>query len=125
MVLPSFEGPELDFVLVDGDHAFPTPFIDWYYAAERLRVGGRMMIDDIPLRTGAVLDDFLSTETTRWRAVRRLPRTVVYEKLTTTVIDFAGWMSQPWCMQPTSLAGRARALLRVRTRLRALRRGSP
>ncbi len=31
---------ELDFVLIDGDHAFPAPFIDWYYTADRIKVGG-------------------------------------------------------------------------------------
>jgi predicted O-methyltransferase YrrM len=121
-VLPTLEPVALDFVLIDGDHAFPTPFLDWYYAAERLRVGGLVMIDDIPLRTGAVLDDFLRAEVSRWRAVERLSRTVVYEKLTPTVLDFAGWMSQPWCMRHGSLIKRARARVRLRTRLRALAR---
>jgi hypothetical protein len=118
-VLPALESTPLDFGLVDGDHAFPTPFIDWYYSAERLRVGGLVMIEDIPLRTGAVLDEFLNAETPRWRAVSRLPRTVVYEKLTSTVIDFAGWMSQPWCMRNPSVLGRVRDRVRLRTRLRA------
>jgi predicted O-methyltransferase YrrM len=124
-LLPTLEPASLDFVLVDGDHAFPVPFIDWYYAAEHLRVGGLVMIDDIPLRTGAVLDDFLHLEASRWRVVARLPRTVIYEKLTPTVLDFAGWMTQAWCMRNPSLIGRMRDRVRLRTRLRALagRRG--
>jgi hypothetical protein len=57
--------------------------------------------------------------------VARLPGTVVYEKLTPTVLDFNGWMTQPWCMRNPSLVGRVRARIRLRTRLRALtgRRG--
>ena len=26
-------GTFTDLVLIDGDHAFPMPFIDWYYTA--------------------------------------------------------------------------------------------
>ena len=44
--VPQITGRAFDMVLIDGDHAFPAPFIDWYYTAEmvkqkRLRAGGR------------------------------------------------------------------------------------
>jgi predicted O-methyltransferase YrrM len=123
-VLPTLESTALDFVLVDGDHAFPTPLVDWYYSAERLRRGGLMMIDDVPLSTGALLDDFLRAEAratpSRWREVERTPRTVLYQKLTDNVLADEGWMSQPWCTERTPLE-RVRAHLRLRTRLRAVR----
>src|SRR5690606_26311078 len=38
--LPELECEELDFVLIDGDHAFPAPFIDWYFVADRIRKAG-------------------------------------------------------------------------------------
>lgn len=121
-VLPSLDDLPLDFALIDGDHAFPTPFLDWYYSAERLRVGGLVMIDDVQLRTGRMLDDFLRSELGHWRQVVKLHRTVVYEKLTPAVIEPAGWVSQPWCTRPTSLVGRVRHRVRARTRLAGLAR---
>src|SRR5262245_59643882 len=32
VALPGLDVEELDLVLIDGRHAFPTPFIDWFYA---------------------------------------------------------------------------------------------
>jgi hypothetical protein len=61
-VLPHQEPTPLDLVLIDGRHAFPTPFIDWYYTADRLKVGGVLVIDDTQLWTGRMLRDFLATE---------------------------------------------------------------
>lgn len=46
---------DLDFALIDGDHAFPIPMIDYYYIARRLNVGGYLAIDDCNLWTGDVI----------------------------------------------------------------------
>ena len=45
-VLPGLEPRPLDLVLVDGAHGFPYPILDWWWTATRLRVGGRMLLDD-------------------------------------------------------------------------------
>jgi hypothetical protein len=58
-ILPGLETNELDLLLIDGQHAFPTPFIDWYYTADKLRVRGLIIIDDTQLWTGQVLKKFL------------------------------------------------------------------
>jgi hypothetical protein len=39
----------LDLVLIDGDHAFPASFIDWYYTAEQVKLGGYVIVDDTNL----------------------------------------------------------------------------
>jgi precorrin-6B methylase 2 len=39
----------LDVAFVDGSHSFPLPIIDWYYTAAALRIGGKMLLDDIPI----------------------------------------------------------------------------
>lgn len=52
----------LDVLLIDGAHRFPFPFIDWHYAAQHLKVGGRLFLDDIPIPAVHVLYEFLCGE---------------------------------------------------------------
>jgi hypothetical protein len=39
----------LDVGMVDGAHSFPLPIVDWYYVARALKVGGRLLLDDVPI----------------------------------------------------------------------------
>lgn len=45
-VLPGLEQRPLDLVLVDGAHGFPYPTLDWWHVAPRVKVGGRVLLDD-------------------------------------------------------------------------------
>jgi predicted O-methyltransferase YrrM len=45
-VLPRLEERKLDLVLVDGAHGFPYPILDWWFLAPRMKIGGRMLLDD-------------------------------------------------------------------------------
>lgn len=110
-VLPGLESGPLDLVLIDGDHAFPVPFIDWFYAAQRLRPGGLCIVDDTHVRTGTILRDFLRREVGRWRVHTRFPTTVVFEKLTPIVLDSGGWASQPYCERVVGMNLRSIPLL--------------
>jgi precorrin-6B methylase 2 len=58
-ILPSLETQPLDLVLVDGAHGFPYPILDWWYLAPRLKVGGRMLLDDAYLSPVATLIDYV------------------------------------------------------------------
>ncbi|MDT4898869.1 MAG: hypothetical protein QOH25_3946 [Acidobacteriota bacterium] len=79
--LPSLESPPFDLVLIDGRHGFPAPFIDWFYTAGKLKIGGFLIVDDIPLWTCGVLRDFLMQEP-EWRLVADFsPRSVVFMKM--------------------------------------------
>jgi predicted O-methyltransferase YrrM len=91
-VLPAIEAEDLAFVLIDGDHAFPAPFIDWYYSAAKMRIGGYVMVDDTHLWTGKVLKQFMK-EDTAWEQVARLRWTSVFRK--TAALDVtSGWVAQ-------------------------------
>jgi Methyltransferase domain len=63
-VLPSLDlrGQKLDFVLIDGSHAFPDPMIDYYFANRYLKVGGLLAVDDLNISSVGVLHKFLITE---------------------------------------------------------------
>jgi len=58
-VLPGLPTRDLDLVLVDGAHGFPYPVLDWWHLAPRLRVGGRMLLDDAYLPGVAAVVDYV------------------------------------------------------------------
>jgi predicted O-methyltransferase YrrM len=96
--LPRLDLADLDLVLVDGGHGFPTPFIDWYYAAGALRLGGVLMVDDIDLWTCRVLVEFLREEPA-WRYERTLGgRTAVFTRVGLGE-HAAEWIHQPYVVR--------------------------
>lgn len=50
-VLPAMLGRDriLDVAFIDGAHSFPYPEVDWYYITRALKVGGKLLLDDIPI----------------------------------------------------------------------------
>ena len=61
-VLPRLAARPLDLVLVDGAHGFPYPMLDWWFTAEHLKVGGRMLLDDAYMPPVAALVDALRAQ---------------------------------------------------------------
>lgn len=99
-VIHQLSGP-LDLVLIDGDHAFPAPFIDWYYTADRLKPGGVMIVDDTQIPTGRTLKNFLLAETERWELLETLGKTSIFRRITEQpVAQGVLWIHQPWCRVP-------------------------
>jgi predicted O-methyltransferase YrrM len=117
-VLPGLAEDALDVVLIDGWHAFPAPFIDWFYACRRLARGGLLIVDDTQIRACRILRDFLEEEAGRWHLERRFERTDVFRKVDDEM--FAGdWRSQPYNAQPILGLG-ARWATSLRPRLVAV-----
>ena len=80
-MLPRMKADPLDLVLIDGAHGFPMPLIDWYYTADRLNVGGFLVLDDTQLWSVHVLKQFLMREP-EWRFVQDLwPRSATFAKV--------------------------------------------
>jgi methyltransferase family protein len=93
--LPAADIPPLDLVFIDGDHSFPTPFVDWFYTADRLKVGGLMIVDDIQVGTGAILNAFMEVDP-KWEKVMVQPgRFAVYRKCVAH-INLGDWVAQPF-----------------------------
>jgi len=93
-VLPTLESPPLDLVLIDGGHGFPTPYLDWFYTAGKLKKGGYLIIDDIWVWSCQILRDFLS-EQPQWEFVAEYDgRTTIFRKLENGS-EWLEWTQQP------------------------------
>jgi hypothetical protein len=98
--LPRLDLTGLDFVLIDGAHGFPLPFLDWYYSADRLKVGGLLAIDDTEIWTGYTLKMFLMAEP-EWKLEADYgPRSVVFRKLQEGGLGRNEW-DQPYVVEQT------------------------
>jgi len=79
-VLPNLEERDFDLALLDGRHGFPAPFIDWFYISERLKVGGRIIVDDLHIWTPELLKQFLLAEPD-WKLVQDNGRAAIFTML--------------------------------------------
>jgi hypothetical protein len=79
-VLPSLNAKDLDLVLIDGRHGFPQPFLDWYYTAEMLKVGGYVVIDDLHVWVCETLMNLLMAEKD-WKLAHESLGGCAFEKL--------------------------------------------
>lgn len=93
--LPRCEATDLDLVLIDGKHAFPWPILDWFFTADKIKVGGLVILDDLQMSSVSMLGDFLS-EDPRWRLARQFGRrTLVMQKVSGPIHDVS-WHMQPY-----------------------------
>jgi hypothetical protein len=101
-----------DFALIDGDHAFPIPIIDFYYIGKRTKIGGHILIDDIPIRSVYDIYGFAKTSK-HWRLVEVLDcgRCILLQKLSDSFFPHEWFGTQDYnllvppkiTMQPTIL----------------------
>jgi len=84
-------------VLIDGGHAFPIPFIDWFYTNRWLKKDGILIIDDIGLRTVNVLYTFLIKQP-EWKITKIIRKTAFFQKTSQRDLDDSWdyWQSQPF-----------------------------
>jgi hypothetical protein len=90
-------GEKADLALIDGGHGWPTVFVDFCYLFRALRKGGFLVVDDIHIYSVKELARFL-LEDHNVELVRRLPKTLVFKKLSDRryLPDFGG---QPYVVR--------------------------
>jgi hypothetical protein len=57
-----------DYLFLDGAHAFPYPVVDWHYSMKVLKIGGRLLLDDIPIPAVACVFRYLVSDPS-WKLV--------------------------------------------------------
>ncbi len=86
-VLRGWQPRPLDFVLIDGAHAFPYPTLDWWYLAPHLKIGGLLLLDDAYMPpVAAVVDHLRNSEAWRLEGAASF-RTAVARKLAEEIPD--------------------------------------
>ena len=114
--LPRCGANGFDLILLDGKHAFPWPILDWFFTADRLQRGGLMIVDDVHLRSVAVLCDFMRIDS-RWKLIRDFShKTLAFKKIRDGIHDVA------WHMQEFTVANCEREALRASFFRRVVRR---
>jgi methyltransferase family protein len=99
VALPGLSAEALDLVLIDGGHGFPIPIIDWWFTANRLRVGGILVLDDIGIWSVNVLKQFLADEP-GWQLERDMwPKSAVFSKI--DVLQYPREFKQPFVLKET------------------------
>jgi len=121
LYLPRCDESNLDLVLLDGKHAFPWPMVDWFFTADRLKRGGLMLLDDVEMRSVAVLAEFMAADP-GWQFVRSFSgKTLAFRKVRDKTLDVA-WHMQPWTVKP--YRSKPRGIIgRIKSRLGKLLRG--
>lgn len=99
-VLPKLDTGPLNLVLIDGAHAWPFPYLDWYYTADKLVVGGFMIVDDLNIITGEHLYEFLKGEEAagRWKFIKLKDHTAIFQKTSEELFGPNEWHSQPYLL---------------------------
>ncbi len=93
--LPGMEDSEFDMILLDGKHAFPWPIIDWFYTADKLKMGGLMIIDDAEMKSVSILIDFMKADP-GWELVKNFSGKTIMFKKTRELIHDVAWHMQPY-----------------------------
>lgn len=92
-VLPGLALGELDLVLIDGGHGFPTPVIDWFYGCRTLKVGGVAIVDDLQLpAVSDYLARYLQLDPS-WDDVAREPKWAAFRRLSPAELG-GEWITQ-------------------------------
>ena len=96
IMVPKWQFSEpLDFVLLDGPHAYPFPDLEYYYIYPYIRKGGMLVIDDIHIPSIHGIYEFLRDDE-MWEHCGDVLTTSFFRRTDKPVFDPLGgdWVSQ-------------------------------
>lgn len=97
IVLPGLAPPNgYDVALMDGNHSFPFPMLDWHFIDRHMGAGSFLVIDNVEINAVRMLTEFLDREPA-YRLIEKVRGShrydcYVYEKIQPRVVS--GWNDQ-------------------------------
>lgn len=91
------ENQSIDICLIDGNHSFPAPIIDWFYIDPLLKKNSILIIDDFKIKAVDILIKFLK-EDDSYQYERRLGDALVFIKKSDVKM---GWLNQKMNRNPS------------------------
>lgn len=72
----------LDFSLIDGDHAWPIPAMDFYFISHMTKIGGYILFDDMQIRSVRMVTEFIEPSQ-HWQIIKSMDqgRSMLVKKL--------------------------------------------
>jgi hypothetical protein len=80
----------VDICLIDGNHSFPAPIIDWFYINPLLKKGAILIIDDYKIKAVDMLVKFLQ-EDDAYNYIKHLGDAAIFKKKNDIEM---GWLNQ-------------------------------
>jgi len=93
---------QVDLVLIDGGHGWPTPFVDFCYAGRALRQDGILIVDDVQLYSCSQLYLLLEAQP-GWRLLSVVDRKMAFFQKLTSARYLPEWGSQPFVVRHSRL----------------------
>lgn len=112
---------EVDLVFIDGDHGFPMPVVDWFYAGGLLRSGGVLVVDDIRIAAVRLLIDVLDQDP-GWQPLERTSKWAAFRRSSSGALSGGPW-NQPAFLRPQPPARRLNRLRHAAGRARSMAPG--
>ena len=84
------EEESIDICLIDGNHSFPLPIIDWFYIDPLLKKNSILIIDDFKIKAVDMLIKFLKDDDS-YSYERHLGNAVIFRKVSDVKM---GWLDQ-------------------------------
>jgi hypothetical protein len=81
VVLPRLADERFALALIDGEHAFPFPIVDFHYLDRMLDLGGWLIVDDAPINAVGMLGRFLDSSPDWQRDGVADDRALIYRKV--------------------------------------------
>jgi hypothetical protein len=105
----------VDLGLIDGAHGFPYPTVDWHYITRSLKIGGRVVLDDVQIPTVTYLFRYMRSDP-NWQL-----DAILDERAAAFTLNREPPTGEYWALQPlnkrfdygfVSLPARVRLILR-------------